>query len=363
MAITKYGVNDALAVKLWARSLAVEALKATEIAPLIGDPDETDAIISYFRETKKGAGDKVTFPIVMQLLGDGVSENETQEGNEESLTTYYDDVTINELSHAVRVKNKNTIDSQRVLLNLRTIARDRLRDWYAKRLSVTFFNQVAGNTLETRSKYLGFNPVTAPSTNRKIFVDNAGVGTYTGDESLGAADTFNLKWVDYAREKAETTDPMIRPLMMSGEKKYVLYLHPYQVTDLRTNTSNGQWLDLQKAAIMGGKITNNPLYTGSLGEYNNVILRKSFDVPRGVSTAAGTVVTTVRRAVFLGAQAASVAFGRDSGPTDYSWVEKTFDYDRELGIAVQTILGMSKVVFNSNDFGAMTLSSYAAAHA
>ena len=33
---TKYGVNDALAVKLWSKQLAVEALKATEIAPLIG---------------------------------------------------------------------------------------------------------------------------------------------------------------------------------------------------------------------------------------------------------------------------------------------------------------------------------------
>jgi N4-gp56 family major capsid protein len=226
-----------------------------------------------------------------------------------------------------------------------------------------FFNQVSGYTLETRAKYYGFNALTAPSTNRKIFVDNAGVGGYTGDESLGVNDTFTLKWIDYAREKAETSDPMIRPLMMGGEKKYVLYLHPYQITDLRTNTSTGQWLDLQKAAMMGGKVTNNPIYTGALGEYNNVVIRKSFDVKAGISNAAGTAVTTVRRAVLLGAQAAAIGFGRDSGPTDYSWVEKTFDYDRELGISVQTILGLTKCVFNSNDFGAMTISSYAAAHA
>lgn len=361
MAVTKFGVNDALTVKLWARSLAVEALKATEIAPLIGDPDDTDSVISFFRETKKSAGDKITFPLVMQLTGDGVSENETQEGNEESLTTYYDDLLINELSHAVRVKNKGTIDSQRVLLNLRSIARDRLRDWYAKRMSVSFFNQVSGYTLETRAKYYGFNAPTAPSTNRKLFVDAALSGAYNSDDDLGAADVFTLRWIDYAKEKAETTDPMIRPIMVGGEKKYVLYLHPYQITDIRTNTSTGQWLDIQKAAMMGGKNSGNPIYTGALGEYNGVVLRKSFDVKAGIS-AAGAAVTTVRRAVLLGAQAAAIAFGRDSGITDYEWVEKTFDYDRELGISVQTIFGLTKTVFNSNDFGCMTISSYAAAH-
>ena len=36
MASTSYGVNDALAVKLWAKELAHEAVKATEIYPLIG---------------------------------------------------------------------------------------------------------------------------------------------------------------------------------------------------------------------------------------------------------------------------------------------------------------------------------------
>lgn len=363
MAVTKYGVNDTLTVKTWARSLAVEALKATEIAPLIGGEDDSDAVITFYREMKKGAGDRVTYPLVMQLTGDGTTENETLEGNEESLTTYSQNLVINELAHAVRSKNKQSIDSQRVLLNLRTIGRDRLKDWYAKRLSVMFFNQVCGYTLETRAKYYGFNAPTAPSAGRKVFVDNAAVGTYNSDDDLGAADTFKLRWLDIAKEKAETYSgvPMMRPLMIGGEKKYVVYLHPYQVTDMRIDTSTGQWLDIQKAAMMGGKVSGNPIYTGALGEYNGVIIRKAHDVTQGIA-AAGTAVTTVRRAVFLGAQAACIAFGRDNGPTDYTWVEKTFDYDRELGISVQTILGLTKCVFNSNDFGAMTISSYAASH-
>src|SRR5690349_3328613 len=149
MATTTYGVNDTLAVKLWSKKLAVEALKATAVAPLIGT--SADSIIQRKEELSKGAGDKVTFGLRTQLTGDGVTEGETQEGNEESLTTYADSVVINELSHAVRVRNEKRIDQKRVPFSLRDEAKSGLRDWYAKRLSVTVFNQLASNTAETRT--------------------------------------------------------------------------------------------------------------------------------------------------------------------------------------------------------------------
>jgi hypothetical protein len=52
----------------------------------------------------------------------------------------------------------------------------------------------------------------------------------------------------------------------------------------------------------------------------------------------------------------------NKGPTRYTTVEKTFDYDRELGLAAKTILGMKKTIFNSVDFGTVVVSTYAAAH-
>ena len=61
MAMTTFGVNDALAVKLWSKMLDAEALKATEIAPLIGD--DANSIIQRKTETSKGAGDKVSFAL------------------------------------------------------------------------------------------------------------------------------------------------------------------------------------------------------------------------------------------------------------------------------------------------------------
>lgn len=361
MAVTKYPVNDALAVKLWSRALAKEALKATQIAPLIGKGSGN--IITLKNETQKGAGDKVTCGLRMQLSGEGTTENETLEGNEESLTTYDDHLMINELSHAVRVKNRGTIDNQRILFNARMEARDGLRDWYAKRMSVMFFNQVTGNTRQGNTKYTGLNGVIAPSATRHVFLDSADAG-HAGDEDLTAADVMSLQYIDFLKEKAITADPQIRPVQVKGMgEMYVIYLHPYQVTDLRTNTSEGQWLDIQKAAMMGGKVTKNPIFTGALGVYNDVVIRWAYDLPTGTSSADDSEVTTVRRAVFLGAQAGMIAFGRDRGPTDYKWVEETFDYKRQLGVSVQTIKGCKKSVYNSVDFGTIVLSTHAEAHA
>lgn len=136
MAVTSYGVNDALAMKAWSRKLAQEASKATPIAPLFGTSQ--NSIIQMKEELNKDKGDKVTFGLRMQLSGAGVTENETLEGNEESLTTYSDSIFINELAHAVRVKNEGTIDVQRVPFSLRQEANDALKDWYADRMSLSF---------------------------------------------------------------------------------------------------------------------------------------------------------------------------------------------------------------------------------
>ncbi len=100
MAVTEYGVNDALAVKLWSKKLSVEVLKETEIADYIGEDE--NSLWQLKTETSKGAGDKITHGLRMQLTGPGIQGDGTLEGNEEQLTTYSDSIYIDQLRHAVR---------------------------------------------------------------------------------------------------------------------------------------------------------------------------------------------------------------------------------------------------------------------
>lgn len=365
MPYTNFGVNDALAVKLWSKTLEVEALKFTEIWPLIGT--DANSIIHHKTETSKGPGDKVTYGIRMQLTGAGFTENQLAEGNGESLSIFSDGLVINELGHVVGVKSQNTIDAQRVPFDLREEARDGLADWYAKRFSVAFFNQVCGYTPQTDIRFTGLQ---TPSAATRIVRQSS----RTDDALLTSGDTFTINLIDKVKEAAITAVPKVRPVKVGGKgmegrrdynstltDKYVMYLHPYQITDLRTSTSTGQWLDITKSAYQGLADTGNPIYSGAIGEYNSVILRSAFDVTNGVSNAGASVANTYR-AVLLGGQAAMIAFGQKDTPNKYRWNEELFDHKRRLEVSAWTIHGMKKTIFNSLDYGTVVCSTYAAAH-
>jgi N4-gp56 family major capsid protein len=370
MAIKEFGVNDALSNKLWAARFLKETAKKSYFGRFMGS--SADNIIQVKNETSKSAGDKITCGLVMSLTGAGVTEGQTLEGNEEDLTTYDDSILINQLRHAVRVKAGQTIDQQRVPENLRKLARDRLAQWYRSRMDTTMFLHLCGYTGDAFSRdnetvepddavYNGNNTITAPTSGFHIWADSN-----TADEGLTSAtdDKFILPLIDDAVYTAKTSTPLIRPLNIDGMEKFVMFLHPLQVKDLRTDVSTSRvtWYDATRAQLQGGQAASkNPIYTGALGEYNGVILHEAYRVPPGVNSSSGASISTVRRAVLCGAQAGMVAYGRKSSSSQrFKWTEELFDFEDQLGVAVNTVWGIKKSVFNSADFASIVVSTYAA---
>lgn len=361
MAKTEFGVNHPLANKVWSKMLSAEAIRRTFIGKFIG-ADE-DSLIQEKVDLKKAAGDQITVGLNVQLQGEGVQGDNTLEGSEEALTFYDDALLINQLRHASRVKGRMT--EQRVPYNLRAVSRDRLADWYAARMDQSFFNQICGYTAQSDTRFTGNNATIAPSTNRWI------INGQSTEAALVAGNEMTLALIDRARVMAETasiansTGPLVRPIKYMGGDFYVMFLHDYQVHDLRTSTDSGDWLDIQKAAMMGGDVEKNPIFTGALGIYNGVVLHKSSRVTNGVTS--GAAETDTRRAVLCGAQAAMIAFGGDNGPSKYTWAEESFDYGNQFGVAAGSIFGLKKTKFipednsatNAEDFGTVVVSTYA----
>ena len=347
MADTSYGVNDTLAVKLWSKELEVEALKKTYFGKFIGS--SSGSLIQKRSETKKSAGDKINFGLRMLASGAGVQGDGILEGNEESLTTYADSVLIDQLRHAHRIAGK--MSEQRVPFNLRSECRESLSDWWSDRLDTCFANQLVGNTGQTDTRYTGNNAAIAPSSNRIVYGGDA-----TSEATIDSSDTFTLSVIDRAVEKARVASPMIRPVRVEGEDLYVAFLHDYQVTSLRTSTSTGQWLDIQKSAMSGGDTAKNPIFSGALGMYNGCVLHRWNRIP-----GAPSYTSTVRRAALCGAQAVTLAFGQESDASKFSWVEEMFDYGNKFGVSAGSIFGMKKTQFNSEDYGVVVMSTYATA--
>ena len=349
MATTDYAVNNALAVKLWARKTFVEGLKQTELYKFMGKDDRS--VVQILDDTQKGPGDRIRVGLRMQLTGAGVLGDGTLEGNEEALVTYSDDLLINQLRHAVRSGGR--MSQQRVPFSIREHARSGLQDWLADRIDTALFNQLGGNTGQADTRYTGGNATIAPSSNNIVYAGGGTLASEASVASASASNVFQISFLDSAVERAKVNSPLIRPIKVNGKDKYVVFLHPYQVTDMRQSTTTGQWLDIQKAVYNSSK-ENNPIYSNALGEYNGVVIHSSTRVP--------TVTAGVYRAIFCGAQAAAIAFGQDNGPTKMTWVEELFDYSNQLGVSAGLIYGTKKLQFNSQDFGSIVIASYAAAH-
>jgi N4-gp56 family major capsid protein len=359
MANTDYPVNHAMAVKLWSKKLAREALKETYISRFMGET--RDSLVYVKDETTKSAGDRIRVGLRMQLSGDGIAGDGTLEGNEEALTVYTDDLLIDQLRHAVR--SGGEMSEQRVPFSVREEAMDGLRDWWADRMDAAFFNQIAGNTTQTDTKFTGQNATLAPTSaagNTRIFY---GGSTEAGEASLSPTTTasgttsqeFSLTTIDNAVNQAKIAAPLVRPLRIEGQYKYVAFIHPNQTRKLRLNATANQvnWYDIMRARVQGGDLDSNPIFNGAIGEYNGVIMHESSRVPLAPGT------TAVRRAVLCGAQAACFSTGRRDSGTQMKWVEELFDYENQLGVSAQMIWGMKKMVYNAIDFSTIVMSGWA----
>lgn len=374
MAVKLFGVNDPESNKLWAKELYREAIRKTYFYDFMGTGPTS--LVQCKEESEKSAGDSVTVSLIANAQQPGVLGGAQIEGNEEAMRTFTDAVLLNQLDFATRVRNKGTIDTQRVPYVLRDEARDFLSNLWKERMDISLFNQLAGNTAQTDTRYTGLNATTAATRVVRPL-------TITADENLTTSHKFTLAVLDKAIASAEVKTSSavsrIRPVDIpmynknTGAKtggyyrgvKYIAFLHNWQVHDLRTDASTaGNWYDIQQAAIMGGETTNNPIFMGGdvQGVHNGVLIMKCESIPEGVDS--GTPTTTVastRRAVLCGAQAVLCAFGQENKKGRMQWHEELFDYSQEMGVDSRCIFGITKTQFNSQDFGSIVIPTYAAA--
>lgn len=347
MSDTNFPLNHPMAVKRWANGLMKQALTQTHAMQFMGK--DSNALCQIKSDLSKDAGDRIRFGLRMQLVGDGVQGDATAEGQEEALEIYTDDLYIDQLRHAVRSTGK--MSEQRVPFEVRDEARDGLADWWANRIDTWFFNQLCGNTAQTDTKFTGNQAALAPDADHIVYP-----GTTTSEAAISAStdQVMSLTLIDKAVEKAKLAANPLRPIQVGNGKYFVMFLHTNQVYDLRTNTNTGQWLDIQKAAMSGGKVGDSPIFTGALGVYNGVVLHEN--------TRVAQVVASTRRAVLAGAQAMGCAFGKGYGKGNFTWVEELFDYKNKLGVLAGSISGMKKLQYNGSDFASIVIPTRAVNH-
>jgi len=342
-----YQSGDPLSVKIWAKQMMTQ-FSQWSFYLRISSKEDTSAVMVR-DELEKHAGDQITFGESTLLTGAGVMGLASLTGQEEAPNTFADALIINELCHAILLAGP--ISNQRVLFDRRKTGRSRLADWYAARCDHAGANQLGSYTPQTDPRYTGLQaPLT---TTRQILPTGV-----TDAATLASTNSFQLTFWDTAVRTAKSLTNGIRPIKVNGRDLYIGVMHPSQTTDMRQNTSTGQWLDLEKAALTGGDIGDNPIWWNALGQFHGVLMHENSRVTNAVSNA-GAAVANTKRAVFLGAQAAVLAFGRGQGEAQkFRWLEELRDFGRQIGIGVSCIWGLVKVQFNAQDFAVTAIDTF-----
>ena len=364
MAKTIIGVGDPKAVKRYSALLATDtAKKGYWTSRFFGKGVDASAPVHQLNELENQAGDLITYDLSVQLAGQGVEGDDTLEGNEEKLTLYTDSLYIDQYRHAVDTGGAMT--RKRTIHNLRDIAKKRLSDWWARLFDEMLFMYASGargvnSGFILPTSYTGFanNDLSAPDSDHLII----GGGAKT---AMDSGDKMTLNFIDVAKTNAQmlggdsSQTPQLQPVMIDGEEHFVCVMSPWQAYDLRTATGDAGWLAIQKAAAAAeGKKSN--IFKGALGMHNNVLLHEHSNVIR-FSDYGNPATVTAARALFLGDQALTMAFGSAGNGLRFDWNEEPKDYGNDLGVAAGTIFGIKKTTFESKDYGVIAIDTYAAA--
>ncbi len=364
MAVTEIPSGADQAVKLWADELAFETVIGLSFNKFTGRGE--NSIFQILPHLEKSAGDQIKYDLMVQNRGPGVQGDAELTGFEEQLEFSQATLNIDQLRQGFKYA---AMGQQRTLHDLRKSARMNLTGWYQWAMDGLLWAYMCGQT-GNGTKNIGGIYDAGDGGSGSGFAGN----TYkTADAAhfldLGS-DTFDIRMLDYMKEKAVTAVPAVRPIMVDGSEKYVVALGPYQVTQLRAGGSTtaqlSQWAEIHARIAEGG--AKNPIYTGALGEYNDMVIHEINNMPIN-STNSNSF------GLLLGAQAGAIAYGNAwddedtqamGGPSMFSWIEEKTDFKNKKGVGTQAIFGIQKNQYTidgtATDFGSILLETADVAH-
>lgn len=311
-ALTTFATGDAATVKRWARQTWIEAVREIYFGKFMRVNDK-NALIEVKEDLEGTPGDRLTFYLTRKLSGGGRSGDDSLEGQEETMNTFTQNITLDQRRNAVRTAGR--MSERRTAFNQRDASKDVLKTWMAETIDNDIFTTLDG------------------SPSRIIYG-----GTATSTATIAAGSTIAVTSPDLLAARAKKVTPKIWPVRIDNRDWYVLLLHTDVGYDLKTIQ---RWQEAQQRARPGGD--DNPIFSGMLGTWGGVIIHEHENVP--VSTdwgASGTLPGASN--FFMGRQVGCFAWGARP-----EWWEKEFDYGAQVGFAIGAIWGFAKSVFDGSD--------------
>lgn len=350
------GTNSSMTQKVWRAGLSHEAERQCFAMEFVS-PDE-DSPFVLMEDLTRNRGDKVRFKFSPTVdTTDGFGDLDQVEGNEEELEIVESELSIDRLKLAY--KQRGIMSQQRTNVDLKKAALVKLANRWARRFEESIFNQLIGFTPAnymadsssensvsggTNYKRTGMNAVYQFDSNH---VYTHASETVLEDQNLDSNDVITLTIIDSALEAMQSSTRY--PIAPCSDGFYHMFISPRQFTTLKSTTSTGQWMDIQRAILEGGAGYSNSAFKRYFaGIYSNVKIHiTNYVKGKGVhSSNAYDAIPEVDRAVIVGANALRIAFGEGYASDDHlDWTEQVRNYDN-WGVMADTVWGCSRVRYN-----------------
>lgn len=348
--------SDNLAVKQWNDQAYREFLSQLPASQWMGT--DVNALIQVKEDLMKKAGDAVTFGLIGALEGAGVSGDSVLEGNEEAISTYSQQVVVNQFRNAVRTTG--VLSEQRYPFEIRNELKPSLLDWKAQTDEDRIFAAMGAidGTAYTAASESAKDSWLTNNSDRVLFgAAVANASSLDHSTSLGnvdgSTDILNCAHLTLAKRLAKLCDPKIRPIKISSPgasmEVFVYFAHPYATRDLK---SSSEWNQAQRDALP--RSFTNPLFTGGwggaeyVGMYDGIIVIETERVLLLDNVGNGSC--DVSQNFLCGAQAVLWAQGGIMGQRMKS-VEEQFDYENQVGVSIASIYGVQKARFATGAAG------------
>jgi N4-gp56 family major capsid protein len=273
MALTNFGTLTGDQLQMWSRDFWRVARNQSFINQFAGSG--SNAMVQRVTElTKNQKGTKANITLLADMTGDGITGDNTLEGNEEALRAFDISIELDQLRFANRIAGRMT--DQKTVVNFREQSRDALAYAIADRCDQLAFLTLSGvaythknnGALRTTSSTAGHelvdlefaSDVSAPTAARHLRVDVSG-GTSTlaaGDTTAVAADD-KVAYRDIVNLKAYAKDNYIRGIRGAGNQEtFHMFVTPQQMADLKLDSDF--LANVRNAGVRGG---SNSLFAGS----------------------------------------------------------------------------------------------------
>ena len=331
-----------LTPQLWDDEFFRDYVRASRYKRYMGTDEAS--IIQLKEDLTKKRGDTVTFALVNELTGNGVTGNTTLKGNEERLNSRSHALLVDVLRHAVAVDDW---DIQKSVIDLRNAARVQLREWAMKQLRdsiTTALGQIDGVNFAS-STAAQRNTWVTNNEDRVLFGDttaNYNAVFLTAANAVGVSAQATPLVLSLMKRMAQAASPKIKPVYVKeiDQEWYVCFIGARAWRDLTEDspTTNVLTLANRDARVRG---EDNPLFTGDSLVWDGMILREIPEIA-ALATISGSGGARLEPMYLCGAQAIGVAWAQRTKTTT-----DTDDYEFLHGVGVQEIRRIEKLRFGT----------------